>query len=286
MPCIYINYLHISFNVLKLVMEHRVFSDNLKTDTNFITPELVRGLSLGELTERFGTIGLYTRLLDSLNISGFGENELIQLSLQLGLALHANDKRTNGQYTDHLMRVTLHLIEDLKIQDPNIIAAGPLHDVFEDHPRDLTLALTGEKTLELSKARIIGKNVLARLTNPEVVELISTVTTPDVLPGEDKNEIYAQHTNDIIINSPKGRVLKLADFEDNAVGNHATIGPKQRKLDEKYIEQYRIHMMGLFMPDSIVTGEERQAALQLLSKGHARALGRLASAKTLKYSEE
>jgi len=87
---------------------------------------------------------------------------------------------------------------------------------------------------------------------------------------------YAKHTMDVVLKSPKGRVLKLADFVDNAAGNHATIGDKQRKLDEKYIEQYRIHMMGLFLPDSLIIGEERQKALRLLSKGHARALGRLA----------
>ncbi|MEI6850791.1 MAG: hypothetical protein WCK26_02375 [Candidatus Saccharibacteria bacterium] len=262
-------------------MEQPLYLDNKKNEIASITPENVRGLSLGKITEQFGTIGLYTRLLDSLEKSGFGDSELVQLSLQLGLALHANDERTNGHYTDHLMRVTLHLLEDFKIEDPNIIAAGPLHDVFEDHPRDLTLALTGEKTLELSKARLIGREVLTSLTNPEVVELIGTVTNPDVMPEDDKNIIYAQHTKDIVLKSPKGRVIKLADFEDNAAGNHATLGSKQQKLDEKYIDQYRIHMMGLFMPDSLITGQERQTALQLLSKGHARALGRLAATQLI-----
>ena len=83
---------------------------------------------------------------------------------------------------------------------------------------------------------------------------------------------------------PKGRVLKLADFIDNAVGNHATIGAKQCKLDEKYIDQYRTHMIGLFLPDSLIIGKERDQALQTLLLGHARALGRLAIGEKLPKS--
>jgi hypothetical protein len=257
-------------------------NENLSTyccniDPALITPEIVRGFSLGEITERYGTIGLYAHLVDVIKQKGFEDSDLIQTSLQLGLALHADDKRTNGHYTDHLMRVTAHLLETLNITDPDIIAAAPLHDIFEDHPVDLVYALTGERELDPQKARKIGHEVLVRLTNVDVVEIIESVTNPIVMPGQDKFEIYTSHITDLVENHPKGRVLKVADFIDNACGNNATIGPKQRRLDEKYIGQYRTHMMGLFLPDSLVVGRERQHALHLLSKGHARALGRLAA---------
>lgn len=258
-------------------METPLVSHTLKIDSSSITPDHVRGLSLGQVTEQYGTTGLYARTVDTLERFGFADNELIQLSLQLGLALHADDYRTNGHYTDHLMRVTLHMIEDFGIRDPNLIAAGPLHDVFEDHPRDLVLALTGEKPNDREEAMKIGKQALALITNEEVVRIIETVTNPPVLEGEDKLEVYTQHTRDLVLSSPKGRILKVSDFIDNASGNHATLGEKQQKLDEKYLRQFRIHKMGLFLPDTIITGKERNAALHLLSKGHARALGRLAS---------
>lgn len=257
-------------------MEQPSFEYNKKIDSSAITSDNVRGLSLGKLTEKYGTLGLYTRIIDTLEREGFGDNELVQLSLYLGLALHINDVRTNGRYTDHLMRVTLHMLEDFNIKDPNIIAAGPLHDVFEDHPFDLALALTGNKLSDVIKARVIGQEALSRFTNPEVVDIVSSVTNPDIACGEDKLALYTQHTTNLVLNHPKGRVLKLADFEDNAVGNHATIGYRQHELDEKYINQYRVHMMGLFLPDSLITGKERQKALHVLSIGHARALGRLA----------
>jgi len=260
-------------------METPIVLDNQKNKINpeFITPDHVRGLSLGRVTEEFGTIGLYTRTIDTLERYDLADNELIQLSLQLGLALHSDDYRTNGHYTDHLMRVMLHLIEDFGIRDPNLIAAAPLHDTFEDHPRDLVLALTGEKPDTRDSARTLGRQALALLTNEEVVEIIESVTNPLVLPGQNKLEVYTTHTRELVLMSRKGRVLKLADFIDNAGGNHATIGEKQHKLDEKYTQQYRIHKMGLFLPNSLVTGVERQKALHMLSKGHARALGRLAA---------
>lgn len=256
-------------------MENQLFVDTLKNDPTLITPDAVRGLSLGKVTEQFGTAGLYVRSVDTLEQTGFADNELVQLSFQLGLALHSDDMRTNGHYTDHLMRVMLHLLEDFGIRDPNLIAAAPLHDVFEDHPRDLVLALTGEKPANRAEARQLGRTALAHLTNDEVVSIVEAVTNPPVLEGEDKLDVYTTHTTDLVFNKPKPRVLKLGDFIDNAAGNHATKGAKQQRLDEKYMRQYRVHSMGLFLPDSLVTGPERQRALHLLSKGHSRALGRM-----------
>ena len=118
-------------------MEQPYFEVNQNLYSSSITPEQVRGLSLGKITERYATLGLYTRIVDTMKREGFGEDKLVQLSLHLGLALHINDVRTNGRYTDHLMRVTLHMLEDFNIKDSNLIAAGPLHDVFEDHPFDV-----------------------------------------------------------------------------------------------------------------------------------------------------
>lgn len=262
-------------------MEKPHISVNKNSYSPIITPEIVRGLSLGEITEKYGTLGLYTRTIDSLQRNGFGDNELVQLSLHLGLALHSNDERTSGHYTDHLMRVTLHLLDNFHIKDPNIIAAGPLHDVFEDHPFDLAMTLTGEMASSIESARVIGRIALAKLTNQEVVDIIVSVTNPDIEPGENKQTAYSEHISNLVLQKPKARVLKLADFEDNAAGNHATIGDLQRKLDLKYIDQYRIHAMGLFLPDSLIIGPERQQALRVLTIGHARALARLAIEGTI-----
>jgi hypothetical protein len=176
------------------------------------------------------------------------------------------------------MRVMLHVLEDYNIKDENTIAAAPLHDSFEDHPIDLVTTLTGERPESRAHALDLGRTTLARITNDEVAEIVWTMTNPEVKDGQDKLEVYAEHTEQLVRRFPKARVNKLGDFTDNASGNHATIGlEKQRKADLKYIRLYRIHELGLFMPDSLITGPERIRALDLLSKGYARALGRLAA---------
>lgn len=238
--------------------------------------ETMRGLSLGALSEQYGTSGLYLRLTDALNQADLSENPLIQYTTRLGLALHADDMRTNGRYNDHLMRVTIRMLEDFGIRDPNLIAAGPLHDALEDHPRDLVYNLIGDRIKNPECARLVGRQALSLIANEEVAGIISDVTNPVVLPGEDKLESYTRHTEHLVATSQKGRVLKLSDFIDNAVGNHATIGSLQQKLDNKYITQYDIHKSGLYREDSLITGERREKALTLLNKGHQRALGRLA----------
>ena len=140
-----------------LSMETRVVFDTLNTvDPASITPDHDRGLSLGRVTEEFGTIGLYTRTVDTFEQHGLDKNNLVQLSFQLGLALHADDYRTNGHYTDHLMRVTLHMIEDFGITDPNLIAAGPLHDSFEDHPVISCLRLQVKNRIPVKKRLLLG----------------------------------------------------------------------------------------------------------------------------------
>lgn len=257
------------------IMENHFFYFTQKqTD---VTLDDVKDLSLGSLTEQYGTPGLYLRTLDTLGRVGLGGSELVQNSLHLGMALHADDRRTNGHYVDHLMRVTLRIVEDFGIRDENVIAAAPLHDSLEDHPRDLILALTGENVQDCSEARRIGRSVLAAFTNEEVADIVEKVTNPEVPAGQNKLDVYTEHTRNLIFNYPKPRVLKLSDFIDNAGGNHATIGTKQRKLDEKYIHQYRLHKMGLFLPDGMITGGNRLIALKSLELGHVRAIGRLAA---------
>lgn len=249
-----------------------------ETAPHTITPEEVRDLSLGEITEQYGTLGLYTRLQDSLKIHGLDQNEEVLWAMQLGLMLHANDKRTNGHYEDHVMRATLRILDHYEIDDPSIIAAALLHDSIEDHPKDLVLALTGEKIDDVRAARTRGLELISNYAGDETSDIVSAVTNPILKEGEDKLVVYGDHTENLVLNHPKARVVKLSDFTDNAVGNHYTVGDKQRDLDLKYLDQYRIHRMGLFMPDSLITGQKRQEILAQLTVAHMRSLSRLAKA--------
>lgn len=240
-----------------------------------LTPDHVRGLSLHEVTKEFGTLGLYTRLEDSLHQYDLDTDSRLLWAVQFGLMLHANQERSNGHYADHLMRVTLRVIEHFGITDPTIVKAAILHDSVEDHPEDIVRILRGnlsasniqEEALRCYEAKL-GKGA---------TDIIRQVTNPVFNPDK-KIEEYEAHTLAIVLNYPKARVVKLADFIDNAVGNHFSSPSRRQGLDEKYLPSYRLHKMGLFMPDSLITGEERERVLAQLTRGHFRALARLAIA--------
>jgi hypothetical protein len=241
------------------------------------TPEDVRGMPLHEITARYGTIGLYTRLEDSLRTHELDQDPKVQWAFQMGLTLHANDTRTSGHYEDHILRVTLRIIDHYGITDPSVVAAALLHDSPEDHPKDLVLALTGEAVDDVREARQKGLDLIALNTDHETADIVSAVTNPLLEEGQNELVVYGDHTEELVLNHPKGRVVKLSDFTDNAVGNHYTLGDKRQKLDEKYLEQYRIHRMGLYLPDSLITGDTRMAVLKQLAQAHARSLARLAA---------
>lgn len=249
--------------------------DNAAIGPNIIASEDVRDLSLHEVTQQYGTLGLYTRLQDSLRINGLDQNPEVTWAMQMGLTLHANDERTNGHYDDHLMRVTIRIMDQYGIDDPTIIAGALLHDSIEDHPKDLVLALTGEKIDDVQEARDRGLELIAHYAGAETADIVAAVSNPILKEGEDKLVVYGNHTEELVLNHPKARVVKLSDFIDNAVGNHHTIGDKQADLDEKYLDQYRIHRMGLFLPDSLIVGPVRDKVLRQLTAAHFRSLARL-----------
>lgn len=241
-----------------------------------LTADHVRGMPLHDVTDLYGTLGLMLRLKDTLEATGLDQEPEVQWATQFGLMLHANDRRTNGHYADHILRVTLRAIEHYGVIDPAVAASCMMHDGVEDHAKYIVYVLAKEEVEDEARARSMAFELLEPHMGDEAVGIVKDVTNPIVLPGQDKDAIYTGHVKDIVANKPKARVDKTSDFTDNAVGNHHTIGPKQVRADEKYVDHYQIYRAGLFMQDSLITGLERIRALEQLSQGHARALARIA----------
>ena len=250
--------------------------DHVELPSDFeITPADVRGLSLGVVSEQYGTGGLYVRLEDTLERVGLDTNELIRASMDLGFELHDDDWRTNGHAHDHLMRVALHIIELFKKDDPDLIAAAFLHDTLEDHAKELVFRLSGEEIQDETDARVRGRVLLEEFFNARVAKRVQGVTTPQLRPGENKNESYAIFVEQIA-DDPEDEILKCADSVENAVGNHATKEPKQQKLDARYAPVYPIHVRALYRSDSLVRGEVRDDVVEILFQGQQRAAIRMA----------
>ena len=246
-------------------------------DKFILTPDHVGGLSISETEDSYGSLGLFTKLEHELDVNGLSDNPEVVLAMHLGLALHANDERTNGHYTNHIMRVCLRILANYGINDPSVIAAALLHDTVEDHPKDIVRVLGGKIDDSLSDEEKALAALRLSPLSAETVDIVDLVTCP-LLDLEHKQRDYIAYTEKAVITNPKSRIVKLSDFVDNAVGNHYTVGSKQHKLDKKYLPLYRIHKLGLLMPDSLIIGEVREECLKQLTKGQFRAISRIALA--------
>ncbi len=240
-----------------------------------LTPDHVRGLRLGETTRMFGTLGLIHRFKDETARNGLAAEPDVNWSYGAAMTLHANQRRTNGHYKDHILRVSLRPMVYWNIVDPTITGGTLLHDSVEDHAKLFVYMCTGIWESDERIARERCFELIAERASQSIAEMVEVVTNPILEEGQDKNQVHFEHTRDVIIPHRDGRVGKASDFVDNAVGNHYTIGEKQEKGDRKYLDEYQLHQSGLFLPDSRIVGEPRDLLLAQLDEGHARALARL-----------
>lgn len=242
-----------------------------KIDPMFVEQLDISGWKLSEITRRYGTLGLYKKAEDSLEKAGLFADKEVRFALELSMALHANDLRTNGHYMDHILRVGIRIIDVFGIHDPAIIKASFLHDAVEDHADDLAELATTPKL----DPRETALDYICQQFGYETAELVGWVTNP-IFDPEHKLEQYEAHLRHLIISSPKARVIKLSDFIDNAVGNHYTTKEKQAKLDTKYLPMYRLHKYGLLAPDSLIKDPLKTEVLRQLTNGQLRAMARVA----------
>jgi hypothetical protein len=245
-------------------------------------PEELRGLSLDEVSTHYSTAGLYVRLQDGLDCNGLN-TPAVQAGIELGLTVHAGDSRTYQPYVDHLLEVTIRVVEDYDIRDEATVAACPAHDCLEDHASDVVEYFGGDWDEGDDEAVVMdmGRRLIAQHIGQKTASLVWLVTNPPLPEGTDRaaaNTAYAERLRLRIMPSPSGRVLKLGDFDRNAVNNHLTAEPLRQLLDTKYIDLYDVHERGLFLPDSLITDSKQiETAQRRLQGGRARAAARIAS---------
>lgn len=233
-------------------------------------PELPRSfheLNDEQLTARIDTITENSEWNEEQKV-------MVRSAGELSATVHEGQKRADGMHFDHIRRAFLLLYETLGIRDPELFAATYLHDSLEDQAQRLIEQLSDEPAPEgLSEAAIRERAyafLQERFEGTAIAQTIMDVSNPlvDEAAGESKVVSYVKHTYQLIRKSPKGRVIKLADFIDNAVNNDKTPDPKKRvRLDLKYKFLYFAHRMGLHLPDSLVPRERRPAIDRILKDG-------------------
>lgn len=184
-------------------------------------------MPLHAITELHGEEGLRERLLLEIADLPAPAREQVSRALDLAAELHRDDRRAREPYLNHLLRTTIRIRRYYHVDDPDVLAAGLLHDAVEDHPAELAGRRTGPAvTAALAE--------LAERFNPRVADLVSAVTNPEWEPDRDRDEQYREHVETSLTVNPWARVIKFSDFTDNGVGIVHTSGPKVARAATKY----------------------------------------------------
>lgn len=182
-------------------------------------------MPLHTISEVYGESGLRERLL--LEIAELPDTDRLTEALELATELHRDDRYGREPYLNHVLRVTIRIISHYEVHDPDVVAAGLLHDSVEDHPAELAGTRPGSRT-DAALAEL-GDRFGAR-----VADLVAAVTNPEPDPAIDRLAQYREHVAANLDRAPWARIVKLSDFTDNGVGILYADGPAMRKLATKY----------------------------------------------------
>jgi hypothetical protein len=242
-------------------------------------------MPLTDVSIEYGTEGLLIRFdnaVDSLELDE-SERVLIYDSLKLALDLHSNDKRTYEPYANHIIRVALRLIENLKIKDAVTIAASLLHDSIEDHPRELAAQFLDKETPRSPHATrrlgVLGLRAFASQYEDaeDLPDIILEVSNPILAEGDDKKVVYERHINQLMHHGlPMAKMIKIADLYDNTdVPDDLEDPEKRRKMDEKQEPIFAHVEAGLTDPNAEIPIFARDAMILAFRRNHQRARRRM-----------
>lgn len=245
-------------------------------EVTHITPDQVRGLSLRQTTQQFGTDGLYLKLKTHAIEAGVWEEDVVPKSLALSLHLHRNQRRTNGPFVDHPLRVATRIVDRFQVFLPDVIAAALLHDTVEDQTPAIVDTYTDVTPSDSAHARQVALEVVADLISPEVAQLVQKVTLPLRPPGVDKLLWYWDFRRSIALTDPQAEVISNSDCDENGVGNHHTRDSQlQIRTDIKQLPCYQMHIEALQRPDSLVKGAAALLQIAKLRCGEQNSAARL-----------
>lgn len=185
------------------------------------------------------------------------ERQQIDIAYALVAEAHKDDRHKDRPYTEHLLRVANRLVHYMNITDSDVILAGILHDVAEDHALEIIngQALPDEykpnfDIEEVSAFTPVQQQSLALyhlgvVFSPNVSTVVAGVTnapkSEHALAYEEKLQAYADKIADAI-ESPEVWLVKFADWCDNGLGiNYDMQGQGNKR--EHFIRKY-----GLVLP--------------------------------------
>jgi hypothetical protein len=195
---------------------------------------LVGTMPLHAITSTYGEAGLRDRFAAEIASRPDADRRRMEQALELAARLHADDRRDQEPYVNHLLRVAIRIMSHYGVRDADVVCAALLHDAVEDHPADLAACGGGAELAGSGAGQPAALAALAARFGPRVAELVGAVTNPPYAPGRDEHEQYREHVAGSLRDNPWARVIKVSDFTDNGAGLIHTTGPRLRRLADKY----------------------------------------------------
>jgi (p)ppGpp synthase/HD superfamily hydrolase len=162
------------------------------------------------------------------------EFQKITDAYHIAMRLHAQQEpRSDGFYTEHILRVTRTLVETFHVKEPDPICAAILHDALEDHRRPFMDLL---KKLRMRHPDSEIEHMISTHFGPHVASLIHALSTPKTGTKNpaDRRKEYRDHVEHAI-ESEEVFLIKLADFFDNALKINDKPQEVKKRLAKKYV---------------------------------------------------
>ena len=189
----------------------------------------LRVMPLHAVTEVYGEPGLRRRLTLELHRLADADRSAVGGAARWATRLHDGQRRSREPYINHPLRVTLRMMCYYRVNDPEVLIAGLLHDVVEDQPWAVA-GINQHGPPPVAEAF----NAIRVRYGPRVTRLVAALTMPQRPANVDRIRHYSEHLETALDAEPWARVIKLSDFTDNGVGIIHSTGPVVTRSARKY----------------------------------------------------
>jgi (p)ppGpp synthase/HD superfamily hydrolase len=176
--------------------------------------------------------------LEHLKVMGYIDESIkrINEAYALSYGIFISIKRDSGKpYFDHLMGVSLILIDECKVEDPEMVIAALFHDAIEDS------VVYGDISMAMSDWRETAYPRLSKTFDSNIAKMVITLTRPEVDGVEIKDD---KEAHDVYISKLEETkdfriiLIKMADRLHNLRTLSDTSPEKQSRIVKETKEIY------------------------------------------------
>lgn len=237
--------------------------------------EVLRTLPLHTITQQYGQGGLEERFRLELERFDPAERAFIQSAGQLAVQVHADQRRSNEPYANHVLRVGIRVMSQyhFDVDDPHVIAGGFLHDSLEDQLEKLAAMARRKKPTLFETAT----QTLHEKFGEETTGIVRALTNPEFDKSKDWMLAYKEHVWLSLNATPKAIPDKVSDTSENASG--ILYSPPQRiqHFATKYSPMIPLYRKLIVLPEAPFKPEIRVKLLKQMDVTEARFEAILAS---------